>query len=190
MADASTRAPTVAEKSWWGPRIWRILHSLAEINDRTDVGPAWRQALRLTAEILPCAVCRTHFQEHLRGVAFPVGASNYAALRRMLWVAHASTAGASAIPFPEEQLATEYGGSRDEIITRVTDLVSEVVTAFSSQGVLDRLHAASLNPWHRAMGQLIQLLRWPMPPPSAAANQRRRPAAAAPRPQPRRSRRY
>lgn len=171
MAKGMTE-PTVTEKSWWGPRIWRILHSLAEINDRTDVGPAWRRALHLTAEILPCAVCRAHFHAHLRGVAFPVGVSNYATLRRMLWAAHAATAPAGAEPFPQEQLTTEYGGSREEIVVRVTGLVTEVVTAFSNQGVLDRLHVASLLPWHRAVLQLIQLLRWPMPPPSATTQRR------------------
>lgn len=152
-----------ADKSWWGPRIWRILHSLAEINDRTDVGPAWRQVLLLTAEVLPCAVCRGHFRAHVRSMSFPIGVSNHATLRRSLWTAHAGTL-VSADPFPEERLATEYGGTREEIITRVTHLLSEVVTAFHDGHVLDQVHAANLNPWHRAMGQLIALLRYPQPP--------------------------
>ena len=158
---------SVAEKGWWGPRIWRILHSLAEINDRVDVGPAWRQALNLTADILPCVVCREHFRTRVRSIAFPIGVSNYASLRRTLWAIHAGTKASDvgAEAFPEEQLATEYGGvSREIIITRVIGLVTEVITAFSENSVLDRLHAASLTPWHRAMTHLINLLRWPQPP--------------------------
>ena len=157
-----TENPT--EKGWWGPRFWRILHSLAEINDRTDVGPAWRQALLLTAEVLPCAMCRSHFRNHVRSIGFPIGVSNYATLRRLFWSIHAETVSA-AEPFPEERLASEYGGGREEIVTRVTQLLSEVVTTFQERHVLDQVHAANLNPWHRAMLQLIVLLRYPQPPP-------------------------
>lgn len=160
-----------ANKSWWGPRIWRILHSLAEINDRTDVGPAWRQTLGLTAEILPCVVCREHFRDLVRRMAFPIGVSNYGALRHALWSAHASTGSG---PFPEENLIAEYGGERDAVITRVTGLITEVVTAFQSQGVLDRLHAISLLTWQRAIGRLVGLLRWPQPPPIVRPNRDRR----------------
>lgn len=159
----TTETAGPAEKGWWGPRIWRILHSLAEINDRTDVGPAWRQALLLTAEVLPCAVCREHFRTHVRGMIFPIGVSNYATLRRNLWSVHAGTVSATE-PFPEERLVTEYGGEREEIVMRVTHLLSEVVTAFQTYGVLDRLHAVSLTAWQRAVSQLIALLRYPHPP--------------------------
>ena len=156
--------PGVAEKGWWGPRIWRILHSLAEINDRNDVGPAWRQALLLTAEILPCPVCREHFRGFVRRLSFPIGVSNYASLRRALWTAHAGTAKAGDPPFPEDRLATEYGGAREEIVVRATRLLAEVVAAFHEGRVLDDLHAVSLNPWHRAIVQLITLLRYPQLP--------------------------
>jgi hypothetical protein len=173
MSAAAGAASNVAEKGWWGPRIWRILHSLAEINDRTDVGPAWRQALTLTADILPCVICRDHLRTHLRSMSFPIGVSNGPQLRRALWAIHAGTAAAGAVPFPEERLATEYGGSREEIATRVTGLISEVVTAFTSYSVLDRLHAASIGPWQRAIGQLTTLLRWPQPPPQPVGSRRR-----------------
>jgi hypothetical protein len=153
-----------ANKSWWGPRIWRILHSLAEINDRTDVGPAWRQTLLLTAEVVPCQLCREHFLTHVRRMVFPIGVSNYATLRRALWTIHAGTV-VAAEPFPEERLSTEYGagGNREEVIVRVTQLLSEVVTAFQTYGVLDRLHSVSLSAWNRGMRQLINLLRYPQP---------------------------
>lgn len=168
LGNADGPAPGVAEKGWWGPRIWRILHSLAEINDRTDVGPAWRQALQLTAEILPCPVCREHFRAHVRRMAFPIGVSNYVSLRRALWTAHAGTrpprVAAGDPVFPEEQLVTEYGGSREEIVMRVTHLLAEVVTAFRDGRVLDQLHSVSLNPWHRAIIQLIAMLRYPQLP--------------------------
>ena len=153
----------VNNKSWWGPRIWRILHSLAEINDRMDTGPAWRQALSLTAEVLPCAMCREHFRTHVRRMTFPIGVSNYGILRRTLWTIHTATVTGKE-PFPEERLATDYGGAREEIVTRVTHLLSEVVTAFQMYGVLDRLHVANLAPWNRAVRQLIALLQYPQPP--------------------------
>lgn len=164
-AAAEASQPGTAEKSWWGPRIWRILHSLAEINDRTDVGPAWRQALLLTADILPCAICREHFRTHVRGMSFPIGVSNFAQLRRSLWAIHNATRAAGITPFSEEGLAAEYAiGGRDAISMRVVGLITEVATAFREHNVLDRLHAISLGPWQRAMVQLVSLLRYPQPP--------------------------
>lgn len=55
-----------AAKTYWGPRLWRIFHLLANISDRRDVPSIWRQLLRVSALVVPCAKCREHFQAYLK----------------------------------------------------------------------------------------------------------------------------
>lgn len=148
-------------KKWWGPRVWRILHSLAEISDRIDCGPAWRAALVTTADMLPCGVCRAHFAEGIRGIPLHVGQNPRATLRHQLWALHANTGGS----LPEEGLAAEYdcSGNRSEVLQVAGGLVEEVVTALRDGGVYDRFTVGRLVPWQRALHALMALLQTPAP---------------------------
>jgi hypothetical protein len=151
----------VGNKKWWGPRIWRILHSLAEISDRADCGPAWRVTLSATAEMLPCAMCRNHFHSHIRGLSLPVGRIPRDTLRHLFWVAHAGTGGI----LPEAELSTEYGcgGNRTEVLRIATGLIEEVFTGLRDGGVYDRFTAGRITTWHRAITALATLLQTPLP---------------------------
>jgi hypothetical protein len=150
----------VGSKKWWGPRIWRILHSLAEISDRIDCGPAWRVVLAKTAEMLPCAVCRNHFHTHCRAIHLTVGKSPREALRHHLWTAHMAAGGALA----EEALSEEYGcaGNRVAVIRAVSELIEEVFTALRNGGVYDRFTVGRLVDWHRSVRSLTALLQTPL----------------------------
>jgi hypothetical protein len=53
-------------KTYWGPRVWRLFHLLANISDRRDVISVWRQLLRVSAVTLPCDKCRAHFIAYVR----------------------------------------------------------------------------------------------------------------------------
>jgi hypothetical protein len=48
----------------WGPRLWRLLHLMADLSDRTDIYPLWNSFLRLTAVTLPCQKCQKHMGEY------------------------------------------------------------------------------------------------------------------------------
>lgn len=64
----------VSGKEYWGPRVWRCFHLLANISDRRDIVGLWQALLRATAAILPCEKCRVHFSTYLRSHAlFRVG---------------------------------------------------------------------------------------------------------------------
>lgn len=138
-----------AHKSWWGPRIWRVLHLLAEIGaERTDTGPGWRAVLRTTTAVLPCAACREHFGAAVRGWHVPAG------VRHGLWAAHAAVGGV----LPEAELADVYGsGSLDA----VTAIVAEVGREFRRVNVLDRFRVGYLAEWECAVGGLVRFLRLP-----------------------------
>ena len=48
---------------YWGPRLWRIFHDLAEISDRRDIGMLWPNILKSTAATMPCIKCRHHLTD-------------------------------------------------------------------------------------------------------------------------------
>ncbi len=48
----------------WGPRVWRLLHILADLSDRTDIYPLWNSFMRLTAVTLPCQKCQKHMADY------------------------------------------------------------------------------------------------------------------------------
>jgi hypothetical protein len=62
--------PDAAE---WGPLLWTILHAIAEKAGKPvspiyaeDERRAWLQFFKLTGDIIPCHVCKEHFQIYLR----------------------------------------------------------------------------------------------------------------------------
>ena len=66
--------PGPTNKNYWGPRLWRILHTLScspsagALRDRVqqvDERALWAQVLKLTSHIMPCAVCSAHYKDWL-----------------------------------------------------------------------------------------------------------------------------
>jgi hypothetical protein len=173
IMDVSAGAGLAAShKSWWGPRIWRILHCLAEISDRMDCGPGWRIVLTETAQMLPCEMCRTHFLAASRALHLPVvGRSPREGLRHMLWATHAGTGGG----LPESALGEvySYGGDRGAVVGEVRRLVAEVAGRFRAEGVLDRFRVGHLEAWVRAVGVLSGLLAIPGAPSGTRGSGRR-----------------
>ena len=55
-----------ASRCYWGPRLWRVFHLMANISDRRDISALWRQFLYTSAAVLPCAQCRGHFSNYLK----------------------------------------------------------------------------------------------------------------------------
>ncbi len=155
-------AVAVADKRWWGPRIWRILHCLAEISDRRDCAGSWRPVLLETAQMLPCDVCREHFLEAIRGLRLPgpeTGRTPREAVRHMLWATHAARGGA----LPETALGAEYGysGDRGAVVAEIRRLVDEVAGSFRRENVLDRFRVGHLEAWVRAVLALTGLVANP-----------------------------
>ena len=48
----------------WGPRLWRLLHGLADLSDRRDIYPLWNTFLKYTAIVIPCQKCQRHMTEY------------------------------------------------------------------------------------------------------------------------------
>lgn len=54
----------------WGPRVWRLLHGLADLSDRRDIYPLWSTFLKYTAIVLPCQKCQHHMADYWRQHTF------------------------------------------------------------------------------------------------------------------------
>jgi hypothetical protein len=69
-ATATAAAPDKTQKIYWGPRLWRLLHLLAELSDRRDIHMLWPNLLRITSVVMPCEACRVHLATYLRSHVF------------------------------------------------------------------------------------------------------------------------
>ena len=160
-----------SSKEWWGPRIWKILHSLAELSDRADCMFLWKGVLRHTADILPCEACRAHFHQRVPTFHASVSLTREVVrdrIRDFLWSAHQDVNGRTAkAGIAKETLVAEYGVredySRDDIIRLIGTLVDEIVSRFVAENVLDRFRANIPILWKREILALVHSLQLPEP---------------------------
>jgi hypothetical protein len=161
-----------ATKQWWGPRIWRILHCMAEFSDRSDCGLLWRNVLLATANILPCALCKAHLQTSLGhlSLAQPRPATVMRGLlRHFLWTLHQSSA---TVGISEESLTGLYGGTRATVLQSVRQEAQVIDETFRRLHILDRHHEGGLRVWVQAIHHLTRLLLVLEPPPLVGRRRR------------------
>jgi hypothetical protein len=84
----------------WGPRFWKILHTLAETSGsqrqvilNNDEADAWIILLKAQQFVMPCALCKDHYKQwRLSHSTEPVrklsGEDRKDFLRRWLWGCH------------------------------------------------------------------------------------------------------
>jgi hypothetical protein len=89
--------PVVQE---WGPRLWRVLHSLAECTGKRNYKGyhdneqrCWINIMNSLLKGLPCAVCKKHFREYYASGKFgdiflKKGDERREELRKWLWTFH------------------------------------------------------------------------------------------------------
>lgn len=61
----SDSIPIPGSKDSWGPRVWRVLHNLAWLSDRTDVIYIWKKLMKSLSDVMPCPACRSHLAEYM-----------------------------------------------------------------------------------------------------------------------------
>lgn len=87
-------------REWWGPRFWKILHTMAECsgsisslileNDEADL---WEILLKAQGFVMTCALCKEHYIKwyrshkpvNIRGIK---GIERKDFLRKWLWQCH------------------------------------------------------------------------------------------------------
>jgi hypothetical protein len=53
----------IVNTSIWGPPLWKVLHTAAEIADISAAEPLWRELVPTLHASLPCPVCAGHFRD-------------------------------------------------------------------------------------------------------------------------------
>lgn len=165
ISTPSTPSPPHTENAYWGPRLWRIFHTLAEYSDRRDVSHLWLNVMRATAQTMPCAKCRTHLTEYLRTHSMfrssPITPPKdiQTTIRRDLHVLHNSVNARNKTPqFDSKQLALTYGiKPRPERLYEVQVLYNELKNAWTPM-LHTRIHPAAFSQWKQALELLIAII--------------------------------
>lgn len=156
---------TASENAYWGPRVWRIFHTLAEYSDRRDVSHLWLNLMRITAQTMPCAKCRTHLAEYLRTHTMFRSSPTLSPkdiqsnIKRDLYVLHNAVNARNKTPqFDFEQLAQTYGNKpRPERLYEVQLLYNELKNAWMPL-LHTRIHPAAFSQWKQTLELLIAII--------------------------------
>jgi hypothetical protein len=159
------RSVSPDSNAYWGPRLWRILHILAEYSDRRDVSPLWLNLMRTTAQTMPCSKCRIHLTEYLRTHTMfrftPLMQIKdiHTHIRRDLHTLHNYVNERNGAPkFDFAQLALTYGNKpRKERLYEVQVLYNELKNAWRLL-VHTRIHPAAFSQWKQSLDLLIALI--------------------------------
>ena len=159
----------LSNKLYWGPRLWRMLHLLAEVSDRNDLYLLWPAFLKLTAAVMPCATCRHHLATYLRTHAImrfkaktPVlGPAVRQKVRTDLFTLHNEVntrLGKSVVA--EADLAVyevSETHTRQARLTEIASLYEEIRAAWAPLHHL-RVEAGAYNEWKRNYQMIFALI--------------------------------
>jgi hypothetical protein len=145
---------------------------MAEFSDRSDCGLPWRNVLHATADILPCAICKTHLQSAIGHISLAQprpAAVMRELLRHFLWTLHQSSA---TVGISEESLTGLYGGTRPTVLHSVREEAQVIDETFRRLHILNRHHEGGLRVWVQAIHHLTRLLSVLEPPPLVGRRRR------------------
>jgi hypothetical protein len=163
--DLSGAPVDTSQKAYWGPRLWVLFHSLAEISDRRDMVMLWNNLMRLTAAAMPCEQCRTHLSAYMRThvfVRFPkihlvTGEMVRARATAELYALHNDVNARLEKPiFTVEELAAAYRKPRAEVLSTIHRVYDEVKVAWTPL-VHSRINGSAFNEWKKHVNMMIAL---------------------------------
>ena len=152
----------------WGPKVWRLLHLLAAVSDRRDVALLWHKVIRATADVLPCAVCKSHMHNYLSTHSFmrirrfelKTGVDIRNQAMSEVWLFHNNVNERLGKPqYTLEQLAEAYNtGARETQLQEARAIYDELKLLWEKQ-IFKTINAGDLTNWLKAMNLLVALLR-------------------------------
>ncbi len=147
-----------SDKEYWGPRVWRLLHTMADVSNRRDVLLLWNSVLKATAAVIPCELCRKHMSDYwLRN---PLSVKQWSALtgeqvrqriRDCLHRFHNSVNVRLGKPCPE---LAPPPANRGQVMNEASQLFSELAQLWSSR----LTEMGAVKEWKRATSHLLGLL--------------------------------
>ena len=148
-------------REWWGPRFWKILHTMAECsgtmtsiimaNDEADL---WTILLKGQAFVMSCALCKEHYLSWYK-LNRPVdlrslkGADRKAYLRRWLLSCHNNVNTQSQKEaFLEENLSETYKKSS------LSEPIKDIYEMFRMALERSQLKLEDVNRWKNSVVKL------------------------------------
>jgi len=169
LSGAAAESADPANKAYWGPRLWRMLHLLAEVSDRNDLYLLWPAFLKQTAAVMPCAACRHHLATYLRTHAIirfrsktPVtGPAVRQKVRADLFTLHNDVNTRLGKPAATEADLAVYEVSetqtRQSRLAEIAGLNDAIRTAWAPLHHL-RVEAGAYNEWKRTYSMIYALV--------------------------------
>jgi len=136
LSDNRSSSKEPGSKDVWGPKVWRILHNMAWLSDRTDVFFIWKMLLKSLSDIMPCATCRQHLSQYLNTNALFVvknihllkGADVKTRMVQAIWSIHndVNVRTGKGIYTLEELNMMYLNASRAQVINETYRLLTEI----------------------------------------------------------------
>lgn len=152
--------PPAADKEFWGPRVWLLLHRMADASNRRDVLLLWNSVLKATNAVIPCELCRKHMSDYwlqhpllVKKWNLLTGEQVRQRIREALSKFHNSVNGRLGKPLVELG-SPPTPQERGFTISEANRLYLELVQLWSSR-ISD---AAAISEWRRATSLLLGLL--------------------------------
>lgn len=122
--DTTIEPHNPGSRYYWGPRLWRLLHLLAEHTHRPEIAHAWKGLLHKTALIMPCEKCRVHLTEYLT-------THRISNISVYLWELHnAVNERNGLVHFTQEQLEM-YNMSKEEASLEAKRIFNDIKVAWT-----------------------------------------------------------
>lgn len=155
----------VSSKLYWGPRLWRVFHLLAEISDRRDMVMLWNNLMRLTAASMPCEQCRTHLAAYMRSHVFVRFAKihlvtgelvRHRARAELLNLHNDVNARLGKPTLTEADAVAINSKTRGETIAEINRNLDEIKTAWTPL-VHSRINGSAFNDWKKHIHMMVAL---------------------------------
>lgn len=151
----------VLDRSYWGPRFWKVLHTLAQCSGnlqnptmRNDEADLWKMLLKTQSFVMPCALCKQHYLEYklnvplleLRNLSNP---DRKYFLTNWLWKCHSNvnTQAQKESP-PEETLSDLYP------LQSIRNEVNELILMFNLALQRSQLQREDTQRWKTCLARL------------------------------------
>jgi hypothetical protein len=135
------------QREAWGPRYWRILHTMAELSGQftntimsNDEADAWVILLKSQAFVMPCKICKTHYLEWFNSNKVDKlrklnGNERKDYIRKWLWECHKRVNIMNEKETPELDTLPELY-PRQSIEKEVREIIAMLQLAISTQQLL------------------------------------------------------
>jgi len=154
-------------KDSWGPKLWRVLHNLAWLSDRTDLPFLWKKVLKSLTEVMPCPICRAHLAEYIQNHAlFTIknlhlvkGPEVKERMIYNIWMLHNSVNQRNGKPeFPLELLKALYvDKNRSELISETGRTLRDINGEWEPI-VLQQITGAAFREWRNDTTLIMGLI--------------------------------